>query len=115
METLIRVRKGDTCIVACNNAMYYAIALEDLIATKETKNDRYTYPEIFRFIYVACVSSRTNTWIYSSFKARTGYDKIYSNHMTGSFIQYRVLAYPMNLIPEEIQKSITEFKNKFKL
>ncbi len=37
METQIRVRKGDTCIVVCNNAMYYAIALEDLIATKETK------------------------------------------------------------------------------
>jgi len=114
METLIRVRKGDTCIVVCNNAMYYAIALEDLIATKETKNDRYIYPDIFRFIYVACVS-RNTTWAYSSFITRTGYDKIYSNHMTGSFIQYRVLPYPMNLIPKEIQKSITEFKTKFKL
>lgn len=114
MKTLIRVRKGDTCIVVSGNSMYYALALEDLIATKETKNDIYTYPEIFRFIYVACVS-RTNTWMYSAFKARTGHDRIYSNHMTGSFIEYRVLAYPMNLIPKEIQKSITEFKTKFNL
>ena len=114
METLIRVRKGDTCIVVSNNSMHYAIALEDLIATKETKNDRYIYPEIFRFIYVACVS-RTETWTYSSFITRTGYDEIYSNHITGNFIQYRVLSYPMNLIPKEIQKSITEFKTKFKL
>lgn len=116
METQIRVRKGDTCIVVCNNAMYYAIALEDLIAKKGTKNDRYIYPEIFRFIYVAC-TSRENAWnwTYSAFKNRTGYDKIYSNHIIGSFIQYRVLPYPMNLIPKEIQKSITEFKTKFKL
>lgn len=114
METQIRVRKGDTCVVACDNSLIYAIALEDFIGRKKYKEDYYEYPSIFRFISVDSVSTRWS-WTYSSFKRRLEYDKIYSDHITGQYVHSRILAYPMNLLSKEIQKSITEFKTKFKL
>lgn len=114
METQILVRKGDTCVVSCNNNLYYALALEDFIGRKEKGEDQYQYPSIFRFIYVDSVSGRWN-WTYSSFKRRIGYDKIQSDHITGQYVHSRVVAYPINLLSKEIQKSITEFKTKFKL
>lgn len=114
METLIRVRKGDTCVVSCNNNLYYALALEDFIRRKYKGEDQYQYPSIFRFIYVDSVSGRWN-WTYSSFKRRIGYDKIQSDHITGQYVDSRVAPYPMDLLSKEIQKSITEFKTKFNL
>lgn len=114
METQIRVRKGDTCVVSCNNNLYYALALEDFIGRKDKGEDQYQYPSIFRFIFVNSVSGRYN-WTYSSFKRRIEYDKIVSDHITGQYVHSRVLPYSMNLLPKEIQKSITEFKTKFKL
>lgn len=114
METQIRIRKGDTCVVSCNNNLYYALALEDFIGRKDKGEDQYQYPSIFRFIYVDCVSERWN-WTYSSFKRRIGYDKIMSDHITGQYVHSRVLPYPTDLLSKEIQKSITEFKTKFKL
>lgn len=114
METQIRVRKGDTCIIASDNSLIYAIALEDFIGVKKDGEDHYEYPSIFRFMSVDIVSAKWG-WIYSSFKRRIGYDKIQSDHITGKYVHSRVVAYPTNLLSKEIQKSITEFKTKFKL
>lgn len=114
METLIRIRKGDTCIVACDNSLIYAIALEDFIGVKKDGEDYYEYPSIFRFISVDHVSAKW-TWTYTSFKRRIGYDKIQSDHITGQYVDSRVAPYPTNLLSKEIQKSITEFKTKFNL
>jgi hypothetical protein len=112
METLIRVRKGDTCIVACNNSLYYAIALENFIEIKA--DGVHSWPTIFRFITVDAVSAKWD-WTYSSFKRRIGYDKIQSDHITGQYVHSRVAPYPTNLLSKEIQESITEFKTKFNL
>ena len=114
METLIRIRKGDTCIVACDNSLIYAIALEDFIGVKKDGEDYYEYPSIFRFISVDHVSAKW-TWTYTSFKRRLEYDKIQSDHINGQYVHSRVVSYPMNLLSKEKQKSITEFKTKFKL
>ena len=113
METLIRVRKGDTCVITTNNTMYYAIALEDLIARKNTDNDSF-YPSIFRFITVESISGRW-AWVNSSFIRRTSYDKIHSDHITGNYVSDRVMPYPINLLPKETQKQIEKFKTKFNL
>ncbi len=114
METLIRIRKGDTCVVSCNNKLYYALAIENFIGTKPNDQSFYTYPEIFRFIYIKNVSDRNN-WCFNSFKRRFEYDYLYSDHITGQYIGERVIPYPMNLLSMEIQKLINEFKTKFKL
>jgi hypothetical protein len=115
METLIRVRKGDTCVVVSNNYLFYALALEDLVATKETQNNSFTYPTIFRFTYVESVSPKNRSWINQSFIRRTEYDEIYSDHITGSNVGERVMPYPTNLLSKETQKQIEKFKTKFKL
>ena len=114
METLIRVRKGDTCVIACSNSLYYALALEDFIGIKEDKEDHYKYPSIFRFITVDSVCTHWS-WSYTSFKRRLEYDKIQSDHINGQYVHSRIAPYPMNLLSKEKQKSITEFKTKFKL
>lgn len=114
MKTQIRVRKGDTCVVACDNSLIYAIALEDFIGVKKDGEDYYEYPSIFRFMSVDSASAKWS-WTYKSFKRRLEYDKIASDHITGQYVHSRVLPYSMNLLSKEIQKSITEFKTKFNL
>lgn len=112
METLIRIRKGDTCVVSCNNHLYYILALENLIEVKA--DGVHSYPTIFRFIYVDSTSSRWS-WVKTSFNRRLEYDKLYSDHITGKNILERVIPYPTNLLPMETQKQIEKFKTKFNL
>jgi hypothetical protein len=88
---------GDLVIISTNNILSYGVAIQ------------YTC-NIFRYIYLGRVSDKPVKWTLN----RLTYDKLYTDHITGDYVPYRVFKVDDNQVSPEHLVVANKFREKFK-
>jgi len=88
---------GDLVILSTNNILSYGVAVQ------------YTN-SIFRYMYLGRVNNTPATWT----QHRLTHDKIYTDHITGEYVPYRVFKVDDNQVSPEHLALANKFREKFK-
>jgi hypothetical protein len=88
---------GDLVILSINNLLTYGLTVQ------------YT-PEIFRYIWLGRTTDNPANWISS----RLTHDKIYTDHIAGEYVPYRVFKIEDNQVSPEHLALANKFREKFK-